>query len=148
MSEKAIKPKQEMIYGVAFYRSRLPEDFKAIKDSKKALAAYGNDLFLQLKTKDQVIGLLLGVCANEKYITNLVEDISKNFTDKQQYFEQLVLRGLGLALQQQNLNAYYKGMSLLKDVYGISKNIVATVKAETATLSEDFFALKEDELKN
>ena len=141
--------RQEMINKVPFFRSKLPEEFKAISSPEAALKAYCTDLLLQLLTPSQVQGKLLHVLNDERYLELLVTACSMELNkDKKKLFETLVFRGMGLSLQQQNLNAYFKGMGMLKDLYGVAKTYVATIQEDRPKLlSEEFMKLKAAELE-
>jgi hypothetical protein len=125
-------------------RELVPIEFIAATSDEKALALYCSDLLLQCKTPAQTQQILLSVYPDEQFIEELVTaELKKLNDDKRGLFEQLVLRGLGLALEQKSLGQYFKGLALLKDSYGISRTIVTTIKEDRPQfLSTAFLDLK------
>ena len=129
-------------------RQNLPVLYRKVQQADKALELYCRDLLLQCKTPDQTVHALMEVYADEVYVDLLVTQELQKLNNKKDLFEELVKRGLGMALEQKNLRAYFTGLALLKDLYGVHKSVVTTIKEDRPKyMSSAFLDLKSTDIE-
>lgn len=126
------KPKKD----TSFKRHLLPAHLQEFQYRDEALKAYIKELLLEFKTEIEIHAVIKNVSGEtlhrtRQFIRAAKTEMEAEFSRQSKesllgWLEAATFKGLRVCLEQKNMSAYMRGISILKEVYGVEQKIRAS----------------------